>query len=1443
MFRPASASRPKGDTNAITEADPINESEHANKGILKRKVEHWKNQLLDLSKRNKMINYRETKRTTLKILAPEFTELFNRLAVNEEELTFQRPFDKDSDLRTFSMLSLLEALSYPIPVHVGEIKTEDSLAERRIALNNLRSKSKLARDEQGANILYLSFGFIEWRENSASSAPWLRSPVLMMPVSLKLKSIQAPYTLLRYDDDIEVNPTLDHLFNERYGIDLPAFELNGEESIEQYMQNIEEIVEGYGWRLIREVSLGLLSFLKISMYHDLNNNYDRMLKNPVIRAISGDTNAVGNIPIEVIFFDHDSVHPNECYQVLNADSSQQDAILLAKKGFSFVMQGPPGTGKSQTITNIIAEALADGKTVLFVSEKAAALRVVYKRLTEVGLDDFCLALHSHKANKKEILDNIAANLDLPRKQMRDSDMFELTELFQDRMALNRYALDLHEEIPPLGKSLYDVFGELMALRDVPYIQFKIEPPASVSKTSESSAPVSPASISAAPVSSASISAASESSVSPAAISSSAYNTMLYRVAAYEKALQNVGIRFSQNPWAGTVVKTVNRSLRDKLSHNVVGLECLLSVMDESLYEIVTSFELKEACTWADALCVIKIFEAIEKTPLFPMGWLHDEERAKLLETAKQAREEKRMLTFECIYTESLVLNKNAILREWEESVLTIDANAMLRRFKTEYTSFLKIFKAMYHADVKNVRGLSKRMGAKFSDAEIVSMLQQIIEINEEIRWLSDNREILNTARNRDYSKYTEMFGKQIIGVDADWNPIISDLESVGVLLAHENAAIMTESFIRRFCDNADFREKIKTVKADLAYQIGESSRGYAKFKKLFDKTVDFDNMRLSELAGRIAACLDNIMLLDDWLACIETKASCDELGLSDFTDKIEQSDNTLKDVVSIFKRGFYESWVQSVIGGRKTVEQFRRHNHEEKIKRFAALDERQLLIARERLRQRIISGIPDKNMVLSAKDEFGVLQREINKKRRITPLRKLFKTIPNLLLKLKPCMMMSPLSVAYFLEAGLYEFDMVIFDEASQIFPQDAVGSIFRGKQAIIAGDSKQLPPTNFFATSTSNDGGGGFEEEDEDKEDEMEIYDSIFEETAGVLPKRTLLWHYRSKHESLIAFSNRKIYKNELVTFPSSVSDGADTGVEFVFVEDGIYEGKGRNTSEACRCVELVRRHIETSPDRSLGIIAFSESQQKTIVVELQKFREQHPEYEDFFSEDREDEFFVKNLENVQGDERDTIIFSVSYAKTKEQRDGKRPMALRFGPLGQKGGERRLNVAITRAKCNVKLVSSILPSDIDLSHTESEGIKMLRQYIEFAMNGAEVLHTGEREGEKDVFLDIVADFLISHGCKIKKHVGCSEYKIDIAVVHPDNENCFAAGIECDGLYYGGAQSARDRDHLRKSILEAMGWRIFRVWSPEWMARQDIEAEKLLTFIDTAIKEFKEVKV
>lgn len=274
-------------TSPSRPVETTNVSGYAEAASLERKIERWKRELLDTGKRNKMINYRETSRSTLKILEPGLEELFNKLAISEKELTFQKPINKDTDYRTYAFLALLETLSYSLPVHVGDIKASGTIVEREKTLKNLRSKTKLAREEQGTNILYLSFGFILWRETDRPNAAWMKAPLLMMPVSLELKAMNAPYTISRYEDDIEVNPTLDYLFNSEYGIDLPTFELKDKKSITDYLDTIEEIVDRRGWKLVREVSLGLLSFQKINMYHDLNNDYnhDLIMRHPVLRSM------------------------------------------------------------------------------------------------------------------------------------------------------------------------------------------------------------------------------------------------------------------------------------------------------------------------------------------------------------------------------------------------------------------------------------------------------------------------------------------------------------------------------------------------------------------------------------------------------------------------------------------------------------------------------------------------------------------------------------------------------------------------------------------------------------------------------------------------------------------------------------------------------------------------------------------------------------------------------------------------------------------------------------------------------------------------------------------------------------------------------------------------------------------------------------------------------
>ena len=355
--------------------------------------------------------------------------------------------------------------------------------------------------------------------------------------------------------------------------------------------------------------------------------------------------------------------------------------------------------------------------------------------------------------------------------------------------------------------------------------------------------------------------------------------------------------------------------------------------------------------------------------------------------------------------------------------------------------------------------------------------------------------------------------------------------------------------------------------------------------------------------------MDQFETMDLWIDYRECKASCEQNGLTEF---VEQSENIVfpeGQLNRVFLKAFYYAWIGDRADDVKAIGGFNARIHSDNVEKFRELDTHQLPVAQMRIREKLIEGMPDKSMFNRTGDEMSVLIHELGKKRKIMPLRKLFKSIPNLLLKLKPCLMMSPLSVSYFLEADTYKFDMVIFDEASQIFPQDAIGAIFRGAQVIIAGDSKQLPPTNFFAASTNND--SDYDSDDDDY-DEI-ISDSILEEATNTIPNRSLLWHYRSRYEDLISFSNREIYGNNLVTFPSSKVNEADSGVEYIYVQNGVYENRC-NKEEAAYCVKLIEQHIKKHPERSLGIIAFSESQQSTIEDAVQEFRKKHREYDGFF-------------------------------------------------------------------------------------------------------------------------------------------------------------------------------------------------------------------------------------
>jgi very-short-patch-repair endonuclease len=485
------------------------------------------------------------------------------------------------------------------------------------------------------------------------------------------------------------------------------------------------------------------------------------------------------------------------------------------------------------------------------------------------------------------------------------------------------------------------------------------------------------------------------------------------------------------------------------------------------------------------------------------------------------------------------------------------------------------------------------------------------------------------------------------------------------------------------------------------------------------------------------------------------------------------------------------------------------------------LDKQQQELAKIEVQHEVTKRRPSLDLEHASSAEQVLVRREAEKQRKHKPLRELFDQAGSFITQLTPCFMMSPLSVAQHLKADSIQFDTVIFDEASQIMPQDAVSSLIRADQAIIAGDTKQLPPTSFFQSDV------------ETTEDVREDLDSILKEAASVLSEKTLQWHYRSRTEELIQFSNYQYYNNSLRTFPENDPD-VETGVSFEYVEDGVYDrgGSRQNEIEAQRVIDIIEEHAEERSDKSLGVVAFSSAQEQAIRDALAERREESPVLDAFVSQDDVlDEFFIKNLEMVQGDERDRMIFSVGYGPAQ---DG--TVRANFGPLNKSGGERRLNVAVTRAREHVTVVCSMLPGDIDLSGSNSTGAKHFKDYLEYARKGEQAL-VRERQVTDTLdfdsqFEEAVYDALEAEGYDVVSQVQSSGYSIDLAIKHPEQPGKFILGIECDGAAYHSSKTARDRDRTRQMVLEDLGWTIHRIWSPDWASNE----EQQLKEIDKKVK-------
>lgn len=578
--------------------------------------------------------------------------------------------------------------------------------------------------------------------------------------------------------------------------------------------------------------------------------------------------------------------------------------------------------------------------------------------------------------------------------------------------------------------------------------------------------------------------------------------------------------------------------------------------------------------------------------------------------------------------------------------------------------------------------------------------------------------------------------------------------------------------------------------------------------------------------------------LVSWSKFLAAKEEAGSQGVGEILLRAEGGDLTPSEIVPAFEYVFFRSLSRGILTRHKELARFTGSGHEQLRSNFAQLDKELIALngalyaAKVDAAKRPIPGVSSGRA--SDLTEMSLLTKETKKQKRHIPIRQLMQRAGRSLQELKPCFMMGPLSVAQYLEQGKLTFDLIVMDEASQLRPEDALGAIARGRQLVVVGDPKQLPPTNFFDRL--------MEDDEDDAEDASSVVEGV-ESILGICehlyrPVRTLRWHYRSKHESLIAFSNSQFYDHRLVVFPSPYRRNRKLGVNYRYVKEGLYKDR-RNFPEAQRVVDAVLEHIVASPEESLGVVTLNQTQRQLIEDILDAKVRDIKAVSDYFERHERAgwPFFVKNLENVQGDERDVIFVSTTFGRPGPGE----AIRQNFGPINRADGWRRLNVLFTRARRRIDLFTSLQPNDIRLDEKASLGKKALQDYLTFASTGRLPGAPGassEREADSE-FEIAVADALRRRGYDTEPQVGVAGYFLDLGVRHPDRRGEYLAGIECDGVTYHSSLSARDRDRIRQEVLESLGWhgRIIRVWSTDWFSDPDAQTDRLVAFLEQRRKQ------
>jgi hypothetical protein len=1578
--------------------------------VVRQAIRKWRDGLVNLTGTNRLLNFKQSKTGMLVIARPTPGEVLGRVRDGEgygfRALQPAPQPEQSEDPPREASEALLPSKSH---LDVDRIPTDLGRTVR-----GLYRRSTQAYLDQGLSVLYLAFGTLAWTDVDSTA---FRSPLLLVPVRLETTGPKQLPVLEPTEDDTLVNPAL-ALKLEEFGVTLPAAEVldeaDGNAALGVFLGKVRAAVADYkDWTVTGDLILSCFSFAKETMYRDLLDNEDVIAEHQTIQAL-GNGGSDGNSGISEYFrFDEipdrdidELAPPEKVPLLLDADSSQRACVAAALADKSFVMDGPPGTGKSQTIANIIGVLLGAGKTVLFVSEKAAALDVVRDRLTDRGLGPYLLELHSAKATRKQVAEELGKALLTEQVPSRSLGAMDAQRALIRRNQLNQYADAMNRKRDPLGMSLHQVLGRIALLHDVPVaplpksdvaeltverynevleaaralagawrparqgasftwrdvtehgpmdfslqqaygglatlfgtVKLNDQLAEATGLTRPSDAPALAALLDHLAGRPAIVPAGwlTTDSLKPVEEAITGLDAILAGItAAEDEATRAAGTTWQAIPKSGTLPRLpelgglyppapdVSAARPDEitaLANRFSRSADMLANRVASLSSLAGTLGLRPPVTFGEASDVLSLARLAELPHCPERLWLTTDGHAAAVSGADALR----------AAADALNVAEAAALTYYTPEAFSADAAGLdvrlaahhglgklsgaYRADKKTVAAFsvpgispdvaqrqLGLIAAWQHAarsyataELAHARALGGHYAGRATNFPVVAEASRVAET------------ALRLARGQDTSRLADYLASPVdtavtkmaaavtsdlqawraerttppelsVGAIAEtiaWLRAQCELleatagitrtvgETVGKLLTARDArAIVSlretaDAAHRRLAASAgDFEHALgglyagrltgmPTVKnayqwaamlrelvgGDMAVPLTEAQAkametsratpGLGKAAATWLSAKDsllaafdvgrryFMNTELDDYAEAddlIKALQQDTAGQEEWHAYQRSRKALSSYGMGTAVDFCAAERVPAEQVPAVLERALLQGWAELILRGEEALSVVRAPERDALVAEYRKLDAALI----ENALGDIINACNTRRPRADV-GEAAIIVREAGKKRKHMPVRTLLERSRHAALAVKPCFMMSPLTVSQFLPSDL-RFDVVIFDEASQVLPGDAVNCVYRGSSLVLAGDQKQLPPTSWMFGGLSADG----EEWSEDSDD-LDDFESVLDlaKGVGVFRNLSLRWHRRSRHEALIAFSNFSFYNGEITTFPGAGGDGPDVGVEMFYVPDGVYRrGTSRdNPVEAAKVAERVMHHYATRPHMSLGVVAFSEAQASAIETAVGAARAERPDLEQYFkSDDRLRGFFVKNLETIQGDERDVLIFSIGYGP-----DENRKLTMNFGPLNKQGGWRRLNVAITRAHYRNEIVSSIRPADISESVT-SEGIRHLRRYLDFAERGmaALALEVGPGGDAESPFEESVINVIRSWGYEVTLQVGTAGYRIDIGVRHPSQPGAFCLGVECDGYQYHSARAARDRDRLREEVLRGLGWRLHRIWGTAW---------------------------